>query len=231
MLAVPQKFLLLKTTMKTDEELRLEVEEALRWTPDIEVGTTSVTVLGGVVTLHGAVQRYATLFAAERVARRIAGVADLINAIEVHVPAAVQRSDAEIADQIRHLLAAQRPLADLGIAVLVRGGWTTLEGEVDWFYQKEFAEAAIRSVESLRGISNAIQVRPKLDSEEIKHQIADAFRRDAHADATHIQVHTEDGSVILTGTVRSWHERDRAERAAWAAPGVHRVEDRIVVRP
>ena len=113
--------------------------------------------------------------------------------------------------------------------MLVRNGWITLEGEVEWDFQRLGAERAVRRVKGVKGVTNSIQLKPRVQPAEIKRKIEEAFRRNAEIDANRITVEAHDGEVILKGTVRSWAERQEAERAAWSAPGVKRVDDRITI--
>jgi osmotically-inducible protein OsmY len=158
-------------------------------------------------------------------------VVGVANDIEVRVPAIDQRPDPDIARDAVTAIQNQLPFSAKNIKVVVQDGWITLEGDVEWHYQKERAEDAVRWVKGVKGVINSIQVQPKVTADEIKRKIEEAFKRNAEVDANRITVETHDGEVILKGTVHSWVEREEAERAAWAAPGVHKVEDRISIRP
>jgi osmotically-inducible protein OsmY len=114
---------------------------------------------------------------------------------------------------------------------VVKGGWVTLEGEVEWHYQRERAERAVRHVKGVLGVSDLINLKPSVSPADIKRKIEEAFKRNAEIDANRIQVKSSDGEVVLEGTVRSWAERQEAERVAWAAPGVKKVEDHIRISP
>jgi osmotically-inducible protein OsmY len=217
--------------MKTDDEIKRDVEEELRWDPDIDATDIAVAVKDGVVTLTGFVPSYSQKFQAEMDAKRVAGVVAVANDIEVRVPALDQRPDPEIARDAVQALRNQLPYSSQNIKVVVHDGWITLEGEVEWNYQRERAEDAVRWVKGVKGVVNSIQVKPKVTPTDIKKKIEEAFMRHAEIDADQIEVETRDGEVVLKGTVHSWFEREEAERAAWSAPGVKKVEDHITIRP
>jgi osmotically-inducible protein OsmY len=153
------------------------------------------------------------------------------NDIEIRLPGIDKRPDPEIARDAIAALKGYLPFSWQDIKVVVKEGWITLEGTVEWNYQRETAEKAVRSLQGVQGISNLIQVKPKVAPEEVKRKIEDAFRRSAELDADRITVETKGSEVILTGTVRSWAERQEAERAAWAAPGVTMVRNQLSVSP
>lgn len=217
--------------MKSDSEIKKDVEDELRWEPDLDATDIAVTVKDGVVALAGFVPSYAQKFLAEKVAKRVAGVVGVANDIEVRVPAVDQRPDPDIARDAVNALKSQLPLTYQDIRVTVSNGWITLEGDVEWNYQKERAENAVRWVKGVKGVINTIEVKPKVTPDEIKRKIEEAFKRSAEIDANNIDVETSDGQVVLKGTVHSWFERQEAERAAWSAPGVRKVEDHITIRP
>jgi osmotically-inducible protein OsmY len=217
--------------MISDDEIKKNVEEELRWDPDLDATDIAVAVKDGVVTLSGFVTSYGQKFQAEKDAKRVAGVVAVANDIEVRVPTVDERPDPEIARDAVHAIKTQLPISWENIKVVVHNGWITLEGEAEWNYQRERAEDAVRHLKGVKGVINAIQVKPKVTPDEIKRKIEEAFKRSAEVDAERITVETHDGEVVLKGTVHSWFEREEAERAAWAAPGVKKVEDRIVVRP
>jgi osmotically-inducible protein OsmY len=217
--------------MKSDNEIKKDVEDELRWEPDLDATDIAVAVKDGVVALAGFVPSYAQKFLAEKVAKRVAGVVGVANDIEVRVPAIDQRPDPDIARDAVNALKNQLPLTYQDIKVTVSNGWITLEGDVEWNYQKERAENAVRWVKGVKGVINTIEVKPKVTPDEIKRKIEEAFKRSAEIDANNIEVETSDGQVVLKGTVHSWFERQEAERAAWSAPGVRKVEDHITIRP
>ncbi len=215
--------------MKTDSELRRDVERELEWDPSIDARNIGVAVKNGVVTLTGYVSSYADKWRAERIAKRVAGVTAIANEIEVKL--STERTDPDIAEAARAALKSDSRLPADRIKVIVERGWVTLEGRVDYYYQKSAAESDVRYIAGVRGVTNAIVVTPKVSPTDIRLKIEEALKRSAQLDASRISVETEGSKVILSGTVRSWAEREEAELAAWAAPGVTEVENRIKVAP
>ena len=217
--------------MKSNEEIERDVREELKWDPDLDASDIAVSVKDGVVTLAGFVKSYTDRLEAELAAKRIAGVRAVANDIEVRLPAIDQRPDPDIARDAVSALKAELPISHDRIKVIVKDGWVTLEGAVEWQYQKTTAENAVRKVKGVKGVTNVVTVKPKVQPSELQHKIMEAFKRNAEVDANRITVEANGSEVILKGTVRSWIEREEAERVAWSAPGVTKVEDRIVVSP
>ena len=219
--------------MRSDEEIKRDVEDELRWDPNVHADDIAVAVKNGVVTLTGFVTTYAQKFAAERVVKRVAGVVGVANDIEVRLSGVDQRPDPDIARDVVAELKIWLPQSWENIKAVVKDGWVTLEGEVEWNYQRQYAESAIRWIKGVKGVSNLIRLKPKTapSPAEIRQRIEEAFRRSALIDANRVTVETTGGEVILKGSVRSWAERQEAERAAWAAPGVFKVDNRIIVSP
>lgn len=217
--------------MKTDSEIERDVKTELGWNPDLNSTDIAISVKNGVVTLAGFVPRYIDKYEAEKAAKRVSGVLAVANDIEIRLPAIDQRPDPEIARDAVAAIKNQLPFSYEQIKAVVRNGWVTLEGDVEWQHQRQTAERAVRPLKGVKGIINDIKIRPRVEPSDIKQKIQEAFRRSAEVDANQIIVETSGGEVILKGKVRSWVERDEAERVAWRAPGVTKVEDRIVVSP
>jgi osmotically-inducible protein OsmY len=217
--------------MKSDSEIERDVRDELKWDPDLDAENIAVSVKDGVVTLAGFVKSYSDRLEAEAAAKRVAGVLAVANDIEVRLPAIDQRPDPDIAKAAVAALKSELPISYDKIKIIVKEGWITLEGAVEWQYQKTTAENAVRKVKGVKGVTNVITVKPKVQPSELQRKILEAFKRNAEVDANRITVEASGSEVILKGTVRSWIEREEAERVAWSAPGVTKVEDRIVVSP
>jgi osmotically-inducible protein OsmY len=215
--------------MRSDDDIKRDVEEELRFDPDIDETDIAVAVKDGVVTLSGFARSYGQRRAAEAAAKRMSGVLGVANDLEVRLPIIHRRPDPDIARDAVQAIKLWLPFSYERIQVIVKNGWITLEGEVEWNYQREAAENAVRRLRGVRGISNFIQVKPRVAPTDIKRKIEEAFRRSAEIDANRVTVEAHGGEIILKGSVRSWAERDEAERAAWAAPGVTKVDNRITV--
>jgi osmotically-inducible protein OsmY len=217
--------------MKSNSEIEKDVKDELAWIPDLDAKDIAVSVDNGVVTLTGFVKSYTEKYEAEAAAKRVAGVVALANDLEVRMPAVDERPDPDIARDAIAALKSQLPVSYEKIKVIVKNGWITLEGEAEWQYQRQTAESAVRRIKGVKGVTNSMLLKPAVKPTEIKKKIQDAFRRSAELDANRIVVEANGSEVILKGSVRSWVEREEAERAAWAAPGVTNVEDRVVVTP
>jgi osmotically-inducible protein OsmY len=215
--------------MRTDSDIKRDVEAELKWDPDIDATDIAVAVKGGVVTLTGFVRSYTHKYQAERDVKRVAGVAGVANDIEVRLPSGSERPDPEIARDAVAALKAELPYSSQNMKVVVKNGWVELEGTAEWNYQRTRAEEAVRRVKGIRGVSNLIVLKPSVAPSEIKNKIEEAFRRSAEIDAKRVTVEANGSEVILKGTVRSWAERQEAERAAWRAPGVTKVDNRITI--
>jgi osmotically-inducible protein OsmY len=215
--------------MRSDSEIKRDVEDELRWEPRIDATNIAVAVKDGVVTLSGFTHGYGDKFEAETIAKRVRGVIGLANDIEVRLPDVDRPADPDVARGAVARLKNELPASWERIKVIVKNGVVTLEGEVEWNYERDRAVRAVRWLKGVKSVSNLIKLKPSASPSEIKHKIEEAFRRSAEVDASHITVEGHDGEVILRGTVRSWAERREAERAAWAAPGVTRVDDRITI--
>jgi osmotically-inducible protein OsmY len=217
--------------MRFDSEIERDVKDELQWDPDLDVTNIAVSVKDGVVTLAGYVKSYTDKYEAEAAAKRVASVRAVANDLEVRLPSVDERPDPDIARDAVAAIKSQLPISSEHIKVVIKNGWVSLEGQVEWQYQRQTAEKAVRRIKGVKGVSNLIQLRPRAQPEDIKRKIQEAFKRNAEVDANRIMVETNGSEVILKGTVRSWVEREEAERVAWSAPGVTKVEDRIAVSP
>jgi osmotically-inducible protein OsmY len=215
--------------MKADRELQKQVLSALEWDPGVDAAHIGVTVDSGVVTLQGDATTYYQKMVAERTVRRVAGVRAIANDLTVKLPSTLVRSDADIARAVVNALAWDSAIPPDAVTATVDKGLVTLNGEVTWQFQRLAAEASVRRLLGVRGVTNAIAVKPHVAAGDVKAKIEAAFKRSAEIDARNVHVQALDGAVVLTGKVHSLFERDEAERAAWAAPGVTRVDDRLLV--
>lgn len=216
---------------RSDSEIQKDVIEELKWEPSLRDDDIAVAVRDGVVTLAGFVGSYADKWRAERVAGRVKGVRAVANDLEVKLATGNTRTDPDIAHAAVEALKWNVLVPHDRIKVTVDRGWVTLEGDVEWHYQREEAERAVRNLTGVKGVTNLITVHARPAPSDIKEQIRAALRRGAEFDAEHINVEIDGNKVILTGTVRSYAEMRDAERAARNAPGITEVENRLTVNP
>jgi osmotically-inducible protein OsmY len=213
--------------MKSDNELRRDVERELEWEPSVDERKIGVSVIDGIVTLAGEVDSYAEKWKAERTVERVAGVRGIANELEART--ATQPTDTDIARAAADALKWNVMVPSDEVKVKVVKGWVTLTGDVKWDYQRRAAERAVRTLSGVKGIVNKIRVKPRLEPTNVKQRIEETFTREAVVDANNITVEVNGSEVTLRGTVRSWVERHEAEKAAWAAPGVTAVHNYITV--
>lgn len=215
---------------ESDRQLREAVLKQLEWDPQITSKDIGVEALDSVITLSGFAHHYAEKYAAEKAAKAVYGVRAVANDIEVKLGTA--RSDPEIARDVAQATKLDVALPENGIKTTVQDGFVTLEGSVEWNFQRAKIESGARNVPGVRGVMNHIVIKPKpVSTVEVLHKIEDALRRSAEVDSRRITVSAKDGQVHLYGSVRSWMEREEAEHAAWSAPGVSDVVDHISVIP
>ena len=215
--------------MRTDMELQKDVVAELKWEPRLEEDEIGVAVKDGVVTLTGFVPDYAQRRIAAKAAERVNGVRAVAQELAVKVPNAFRRSDTELAHQVVNALAWDIEVPDQKIKAKVEDGWVTLEGEVDWQYQRNAVERSVRYLTGIKGVTNLVTLKPHASTYDVAQHIKAALHRSAEADAKKIQVTADGGKVTLIGTVRSWPERAEVERAAWSASGVTAVDDRLAI--
>ena len=214
--------------MKTDVELQQDVQEELKWNPMLNATEIGVIVKDGIVTLTGKVDTYLKKIVAERTTKKVAGVKAVAVDIEVKLPNS-KPDDTDIAKAAVNALKWHSSIPKDKVKIEVDNGWVTLEGQVNWPFQKDTAENCIENLSGVRGISNLITIKPSADVKVIKDNIVKAFQRNAALDASKITVETVGNKVILKGKVQSWSERNEAKKAAWNAPGVLYIEDNLQV--
>ena len=217
--------------LRSDTDIQKDIIAELKWEPSLRDDDIAVSVRDGVVTLAGFTDSYVDRWKAEQVTSKVKGVKAIANDIEVKLPSSSTRPDPDIARAALDALRWNISVPHDRIKVKVEKGWVTLEGDVDWYYQKEAAERSVRYLTGVRGVSNLMTLRARPVPADIKQKIKDALQRGAEFDAEHITVEMDGSKVILRGTVRSFAEMQDAERAARNAPGVTEVENRLTVDP
>lgn len=210
-----------------DKTLRQNVIDALDWDPSVDSANIGVAVDKGVAVLSGHVPNYAEKFAAVGIAKRVRGVSAIADEIEVRYPGAPSHTDEDIAHRAVQMLNWDVMLPDDAIKVKVAKGWVTLEGQLDWEYQRRAAEADVHKLGGVIAVTNLITLKSRVQPADVSRRIEAALKRDAELEAGQVRISVLDGKVTLDGKVHSWHERDAVERAAWSAPGVRSVEDHL----
>lgn len=211
-----------------DKTIKTMVQDELEWEPSIDSADIGVTVENGVVHLNGRVANYLQKMAAETAVKRVKGVRGYVDDLQIRVFAETY-SDEAIAGRVVNLIDWHVAVPTGAVKVKVDKGFVTLSGRVDWQFQRSAAEQGVRTVQGVRGLDNQIQVKPHVEAADIKRRIENALARQADLEADKIRVSVEGGKVRLEGKVRAWFERDIAERAAWGAPGVSAVDDRVAI--
>ena len=215
--------------MKTDIQIQKDVMDELNWEPSINASEIGVAVKNGVVTLSGKVDSYSKKLTAEKAAKRVAGVKAVAEEIHVGVPLGYSKTDGEIAEIVLTALQWHTAVQEERVKIKVEEGNVTLEGEVEWEYQRASAKTAIEQLAGIRSITNLITVKPQITALDIRQKISSAFHRSASIDSGKVNVIVENSKVILTGKVRSLAEKEDAETAAWSAPGIISVENNLEV--
>jgi len=216
--------------MRADTDIKRDVEAELKWAPEINETDIAVKVGNGVVTLSGYASSAYEKYRAEAAVKRVAGVAAVANDLAVRWPLGGRPTDPEIARDALVALKIELPLTWESVRPIVKEGHVGLEGAVEWHDERERAEAAVRRVRGVLSVRNSISLKPRTAPVEIKHKIEEAFRRNAIIDAHNIVIDAHGSEITLRGEVRSWAERDEAQKTAWAAPGVADVHNEITVR-
>ncbi len=212
---------------KSDLNLKRDVEAELDWDPAVRPAAIGVAAKDGVVTLTGHIDTYAEKRAIEKALRRVQGVHAIALELDVRLSPEHRRSDTDIAAAAEHALKWNTLVPADRIRVTVDNGWVTLQGELEWHYEKRCAEKAVRPLIGVVGVSNDIAIKPRVSPANVEKSVADALRRQLEREIDRIKVDVDGSTVTLRGTVHSWHESDAAQGVAWSAPGVRSVVNEL----
>jgi osmotically-inducible protein OsmY len=215
--------------MKNDNQIQKDVMEQLKWEPFLTASEIGVAVKNGVVTLSGKVDGYSKKLAAEKAAQKVTGVKAVAEDIQIGVSPAYSKTDTEIAEAVLNALTWHTAVREEKIKIKVENGVVTLNGEVEWNFQRTNAKTAVENLTGVRAVYNLISLKPKIIASDIQQKIKSAFQRSASIDAREVTVEVVGSRVILRGTVRSGAEKEDAENTAWFAPGVTSVESKLQI--
>ena len=216
--------------MRTSEDIRADVLEELEWVPGLDESEIRIAVDENIVTMTGHVPSWTEKRKSEEAAKRVAGVRGLADEVKVRVPGSHGRDDTDVVETALDALRWNYSVPNEKVTVTVDNGWLTLEGTVDWQYQRKAAERAVQGLTGMKHLSNRITVTPRVSPANVKEKVEAAFKRSAELEARNLRVATDGGTVTLSGDVHSWTEWEEAENAAWAAPGVVGVDNRLAVK-
>ena len=219
-----------QTIKKTDAQIKTDVLSELKYEPYVKVTDIGVLVKDGTVTLDGYATSYGERMEAVRAAMRVAGVMAIADEIKIQLMGSEHHTDTDIATAAAHHIGWSYLIPRDSIQVTVHEGWITLNGEVEWQYQKNAARNVVEHLSGVNGVTNSISIKPKVTAMGIETAIESAFKRNALLDAYKIRVETDGNKVTLRGNVRNFAELDEAARVAWAAPGVHMVDNQLTVK-
>lgn len=213
--------------MKTDTQIQKDVMDELKWQPFLNSSEIGVAVKNGIVTLSGMVDSFSKKLSAERAAKNVSGVKAIAEDIQIGVSPVYSKTDAEVAEAVVNALKWHSAVPEDKVKIKVENGIVTLEGELEWEYQRVNARTAIQNLAGVRSVTNLITIKPKLSPYELEQKISAAFQRSASIDSSKVNVSVSGSTVTLSGKVRSFAESEDAEDAAWAAPGVYHVVNRL----